>query len=375
MGYFSGGWVVSYPLSSLDQNRRENNLNLIRLLAALMVTFSHAWPLTGRIEEPLAVLTGGFLNFGHLGVQVFFVISGLLIAQSFDRSSSVFRYAWARVLRIYPALGMALLLTIVAVEFIAGTLPAMEYFLHPSTVAYLKNNLLFRTQYDLPGVFGGNPYPNSVNGSLWTLRYEVFLYVLVALFGCLGFLRNRVVFNLALLICFLIFKKPPEGIAIFPLPLLPNVPTLAACFCLGSFFYVNRDRIRLNMPSVLASWVAVAVLHGTVAMEAAYIFALGYSILFLAFHPLARVPNLVPKNDYSYGVYIYSFPVQQLISSFQPALLPSVHFFLACLLVFPLAVFSWHWVEKPALRLKDMFAAPLQDETGTDPAHLEARRL
>lgn len=157
---------------------RDNNLNAIRMVAASAVLVSHAWPITlgAAAAEPLFRETGQSL--GHFAVAVFFGVSGLLIARSFDRRRSMIHFLVARVLRLYPALLAVAILTVVVGGFMSR-LDLAAYVRSPETWTYIPANLsLAFMQYPLPGVFEGNPYGPPINGSLWTLFYEVACYFL-----------------------------------------------------------------------------------------------------------------------------------------------------------------------------------------------------
>jgi peptidoglycan/LPS O-acetylase OafA/YrhL len=173
--------------------RQVNNFDLIRLFAAALVVFSHSCILTdgNYSHEPLSILTGGSYALGRIAVDIFFVISGFLITMSFESTNSLPNFLWKRCLRIFPALIVLLFLTTFIIGPIATALPLHEYFSRDDTYAYLTNVRLFRLQYSLPRVFENNPYPNAVNGSLWTLAYEFVCYLLVAILGVLGILKKR----------------------------------------------------------------------------------------------------------------------------------------------------------------------------------------
>ena len=338
-------------LSSTDGGVRENNLNLLRLLAASLVTLSHAWPLTGSSGEPLAQATGN-LTFGKLAVHIFFAISGFLITRSFDRSVNLPHFLRARALRIYPGLTVALLLSVVCSQLLTGSLPNREFFLNPSTIAYVKNNLMFNTQYDLPGIFTTNHFAGSVNGSLWTLRYEVAMYLGVTLAGMFGTIRHPFWFNLlSIPLVALSLVKVAQGT-----PPLGSIPeegvVMAMCFYLGTAMYVNRHRLPLDLRILALLWIFAVSAKGYTAFYPLYALALTYSVLVIGFLPGLQSAFLSLRNDYSYGIYIYSFPIQQLLVFFQPSLGPWLHFTVAYLLVVPIAFISWHAVEKPALKMK-----------------------
>ncbi len=341
----------AYMLGATDQGARENNLNFLRLIAASLVTLSHAWPITGTNGEPLASATG-LLSLGSLAVDIFFAISGFLIAKSFDRSRNLGHFLKARALRLYPGLLVALLLSVIAIQFLAGTLPNQQFFLNSSTYSYIKNNLLFNTQFDLPGIFLNNPFPGSVNGSLWTLRYEVAMYLAVTLAGLAGLLRRPHCFNgssiplVILLIAGSLSACKPFG------DIPGHAIVMLLCFYLGTLMYVNRHYIMLDMRLALALWFIVWLSRNHPVFHPIYAITLSYSVLLLGFLPRLQLATLSLRNDYSYGIYIYSFPIQQLLAYFQPQFGPWANCSVSYLLVIPLAIASWHLIEKPALTLK-----------------------
>ena len=171
-----------------------NNFDVIRLLAAIGVIFSHAFPLGQGVgtREPLTNFTHDQFSLGGVCVSVFLIISGLLITRSFDRRRTTAHYIWARALRIYPGLATVLVLGAFVLGPLVTRLPWGAYFRSPEVPLYVIRNLgLYRLQNDLPGVFTENGYPGTVNGSLSTLMYEVGFYVLIAIWGTRrGFLNG-----------------------------------------------------------------------------------------------------------------------------------------------------------------------------------------
>ena len=163
---------------------RDNNFNLIRFIAASLVLISHSYPLAmGKgfpepLSEPLAT------SWGSIAVDVFFVASGFFIAASFSLKSSFKSFVMARILRIYPALIVVTILTVFVLGPIFSNLTVFDYFTSSQTYQYLIKNMTLITgiEYNLPGVFSENPYEHAVNGSLWTLPYEIKMYFLLVLF-------------------------------------------------------------------------------------------------------------------------------------------------------------------------------------------------
>lgn len=162
------------------QPRNDNNLTFVRWVAALMVLYGHSFVFTGNTES----LFLGIVTYGPLGVAIFFSISGFLIARSWNADPSPIRFLIKRVLRIFPALAVCITLSVFVLGPIVTTLELREYLQHPATLDYLSNVFLYITYY-LPGVFENNVYPNAVNGSLWSLPVEFFMYLLLAATGML----------------------------------------------------------------------------------------------------------------------------------------------------------------------------------------------
>jgi peptidoglycan/LPS O-acetylase OafA/YrhL len=331
------------------RGREQNNLDVIRFVAASGVMVSHSFPLAiGRgAREPLEDFTRGQSSLGRVCVAVFFVLSGLLITRSYERTASPGRYLWARALRILPGLLVMLLLTILVLGPLLTSLPWARYFSSPEPYRYLVKNLtLYEPSWTLPGVFDHNAYPGAVNGSLWTLKYEVGFYLLVAALGAVRGLRWPVVGALWVL---------SAGMTVAGVGEL--WPEMFLYFGGGMALHLMGDRVRWNTPLVLlgvAALVATARLgvgfHIAVAVGGAYLLHL------LAFGSLTW-GSFARRGDLSYGIYIYGFPVQQLVTA---ALGGQTRWWVNVAAAFPLVLLlafaSWHLVEKRALRLKGLWA-------------------
>lgn len=333
---------------------RDNNLNAVRMLAAIAVIVSHAWPITNaKAAEPLQSLTGQTL--GHYAVTIFFGISGLLIARSFDRRRSLIHFVMARVLRLYPALLVALVLTVIAGAFVSP-LSLSAYVGSPGVWTYVPVNLsLVFLQGSLPGVFESNVYGTVINGSLWTLFYEVACYGGVVALGAMGFLRKRWAMLAIMAVATVFhFAGPLIGQLGVPLPhylviRLELFALLSFPFMIGTCAYVWRDRIPLSAGIMLLLWIPVPLFAGTTLMSSFIVIALVYLALWAGFVPKSRALAYNRLGDYSYGVYIYAFPVQQGFVWFMPGMSPLTNILLALPVTVLLAVLSWHLVETRAL--------------------------
>jgi peptidoglycan/LPS O-acetylase OafA/YrhL len=166
---------------------RKNNFDFLRLLFASLVIVSHSYPLTQK-SEIIASFTNGQLDLGSLSVDCFFIISGYLIMMSLQRSKSPQGYLWKRLLRLYPAYIVLLILTMFLLPMVyQGT----NVFAEATYQNYFWNALsLYKIQYEVKGVFENNPYPRAINGSLWTLSYEFTMYISLLLLFPLRKMKN-----------------------------------------------------------------------------------------------------------------------------------------------------------------------------------------
>jgi len=329
--------------------RGGNNFNLIRLLAALAVIYGHASAVSGHGPPDLFLQLVGYKFIGGVAVDVFFVISGFLIAGSANGRNGLLYYSASRVLRIYPALICCVALTVLVLGPLLTV--STDYFSQKATWEYLWRNMTaWETRYFLPGVFESN-HDKAVNGSLWSLVVEVRLYVIVLAFAVSGLFDNRWIFNLVFAVCLLLgYLEPSVWSTMFA---YENHREVALMFLIGAFYWVNRDLIPINGLLLLVVLAFAAALRGTSAFGMAYAIALPYLVLWFAFVPgFAWFENV---GDYSYGVYLYGWPSQQLVAMWYPRLENWESVLLSSALALACAGVSWHYVESRALALKKHF--------------------
>lgn len=336
---------------------RDNNFKLLRLVAASLVILGHSFSVVlgpSVVMPPAPWLP---MSFGGLAVNIFFVLSGFLIAKSFDERGSVKAFVVARVLRIYPAAIVAILFTVFVVGWSFTTLPAGQFPTHPEVQSFLTRDLplIFSPiRATLPGVFATNPTPHGVNDPLWTLPYEMWMYGTVLGIGLMGLLKRRLLFNLGAAAAlagywFLVWFEPRalDGPAIGPLW------RLAFFFLAGTAAYVNRDVVRLNLAAAAVAAVLVVLVHGQPWFIRVFDVALVYVVLVLAFVPGGKVREFNRVGDYSYGLYVFGFPIQQSLIALWPSLGWGSLFALSMIVGLAVAALSWRFIEAPALRLKD----------------------
>jgi peptidoglycan/LPS O-acetylase OafA/YrhL len=322
-----------------------NHFNLIRLVAAWMVIYGHAWAITGTPGGDVFAQGTGFKFAGGIAVDMFFVISGFLIAASLQRNT-VRGYVASRVLRIVPALVACIALTV----FVLGPLvtTSADYWSSQTLRYLLSNATLYRAEFFLPGVF--ETLPNKgVNGSLWTLPIEARLYVALLAVSLIGVLHARRYFlpwYLAMLgIAALVVLRGP-------LPdWLVNQLWCVSFFITGTALWLYRDRVRLSGPVVAALFALAVFARGTPAFGVAYFALVAYGTVWLAF--LQRGPT-IKHHDLSYGLYLYGWPVAQLVQLYSPGA-PMHNVLWTTVFALALAAGSWFVIERPALRLKRVF--------------------
>jgi peptidoglycan/LPS O-acetylase OafA/YrhL len=338
---------------------RRNNFDVLRLVAASLVLFSHSYALTDS-AEPFAGLSGW--TFGEVGVVMFFAMSGFLIAKSWSDQPRLLPFAVKRGLRLFPALVVAVSVTAFVIGPLFTTLPLASYFADPTPWLYLARcSMLITFCGTLPGVFEGNPYPDAVNGSLWTLPVEACCYAMAAALGSLGLLRrSRVLLAFAVLL--VLFVTPLSSISLAPAGgttsgNLPLVIMLGATFVLGSLAYSLRARLHLSWTigaALMALWVLT---WGGGWARATGILAIAFAVLVLAFRTPAWLRRLTAPGELSYGIYVYAFPVQQSVAAIWGAIDPLLMTAIAFPVTYGLAFLSWRLVERPALALKRLVAS------------------
>lgn len=340
-------------------NSRENNYDIIRFIAASLVIYQHSFPLgQGGGKDIIAKATNSQWNAGALGVAIFFIVSGFLVTQSYLRSNNIFTFAKARVVRIYPGLLAAVILSVFILGPLVTTLSIKDYFLNTMTYDYLKVVKLFPMQWHLPGVFDNNVYKSSVNGSLWTIPFEVLCYFVVGFIGFIGLLRYKTPV-LALWIfsmfCLFYYKELwPSGYVIFGLQ-FDTFLRLFTYFSSGMVLFLFKDYIQMNKWFALFSIIMLCLSSYYGGIENYFIIFGSYLVIFFAYTPIWNLSKFSKYGDFSYGLYIYAFPIQQLVTYIYGGKTTSyLNFCVSFGLTLLISIFSWNFIEKPSLKLKSV---------------------
>lgn len=325
-----------------------NNLTALRWLAAGLVLYGHSFVFLG-LPEPRFM---GWVPLGPLGVYIFFAISGYLVAQSWNSDPNLFRFLQRRALRIFPGLIVCTVLTVVVLGPLMTDLRLVDYFKSPYTRGYFTNIALYITYY-LPGVFETNHYPRAVNGSLWTLPAEFSMYLALALFG---FTRIPRIGWLAAALGLMVLTKFWAGQS--PDPLVVYGTDVRQVVLCGVYFWVGAAFFRYKGSRIFSTtsiFAAVIIWLSLSRWPEIFVVASWVMLPFLALaFGLASSPWLsrLASYDYSYGIYIYAFPIQQTVAKFWPQMPIGLYLAITGAGTVVLAALSWHWIESSALKLK-----------------------
>ncbi len=294
--------------------------------------------------------------FARMIVPMFFALSGFLVAGSFERSKTLVTFLGLRVYRIVPALAMEVFLSALILGPVFTSLPLENYFLDQRFFAYFLN-ILGEIHYVLPGVFEDNPFPNIVNGQLWTVPYELICYIVLSLFAVLGIFAKRHWLFVMIVVYYIgqignSILRPHDHV------MGPAGSTTVMCFIAGLLIYRYREKLlwdkKIAALMLMLSLYLLCIPNGVRFCA----LPLSYLTIYLGLMNPGR-NKIVLSGDYSYGVYLYGFPIQQTFVALSPAFhvwywnlavtIPSV---------LAMAVFSWWLVEKPILEkrhlLKDL---------------------
>lgn len=347
-------------VNNLMNNFRYNNFDFLRFVAASLVIISHSSDLTGNGVEWFALITKQQESFGGFAVSLFFLISGYLISASYIKSQNVFKFFYARVLRIFPALIAVVLITVFLIGPLITNLSVVSYFEKQETFGYLKSIELYPMHFTLPGVvFSRYSNGTSVNGALWTLSYEFTCYIIVAILGITRLLKKEIVLSLFVSCAFVyqfettIFPNSMNS-NIFPYISQAQFIKLFCWFLSGMLFYLYKNKLVYNVPHLLIS-IFMCVLGCICGVGFSLIFLLfgSYIIFYIAFSPRIKLQNFSKYGDFSYGMYIYGFLIQQcIIKLFGGEMNNILNWVISLPLAIVLGFISWHLLEKRFLGLK-----------------------
>lgn len=315
---------------------RSNGFDLLRTILAGGIIIFHSFTLTNAT----ASLPAWFRDIAELILPAFFAVSGYLVSASLERCATIREFILLRLLRIIPPLAAVVLTTIIVVGPLFTILPLREYFNHPLLLEYLAN-LVGQARFALPGVFLGNFRSGIVNGSLWTIPLELICYSQLATLAIVG--RGRMLDSLLAVLALLLFFPTIPFVGL-PLAGLPAKPLMVA-FVAGALLFRQQELVRLHwMAGLVAIFSAAFVAQWDLRMA---VLPLSYGVVWLG---LSRVPPMLTRADYSYGLYLCAYPLQQGVAQVYPGWSSNLAWTLPLSLLCAMAL--WHAVEKPLLSRK-----------------------
>jgi len=342
-----------------DWTAQANNFDFIRLALAVLVIYSHSFPLGLGSEqtEPFHVWTNGQMTGGAVAVDLFFIMSGFLITASAERSRTVLGYLKKRVARIYPAFVVSAMLTAsIVVPLSSASIVGSSWWMKLGD--FVLQTLRLR-EFDYTGAFTSNPYPAAINGSVWSIQFEFWCYIGVALLMSFGLLRRRAwllglfLMSVAVSVGFQVegwvFGGKVLGVVLSSPQLWARLLPL---YLAGVIFYLYRDRIGMSGWLALVS-AAMLVLAARIPYGCAALFPFAgtYLVFYLAFAPWLRLHRAGRFGDFSYGTYLYAFPIMQLLMhGIGHTIAPLLLFVYATPLTLLAAIASWYGVERGFLR-------------------------
>jgi len=347
-------------------NSRDNNFNLIRMLAAILVIFSHSFALSlgGVAADPIANYLG--ISLGYIAVDVFFITSGLLVCKSLFTSKSLKEFVVSRCLRIYPALIISVLFCCL-LGGVISELSLPQYITNSELIQFVfYNSTIVLTDYqELPGVFYNAPLDRSVNGSLWTLPWELRMYIILIVLGMFLYITKKLnCFVNALPFLIIIISLTSLGFYLYDHIreaeyhwLYTKLYRFTATFFIGGALYVLRNYISLKLKWML---IAISLLIFASSLNQQlffifYVFLIPYIVLCMAYIPKGTILNYNKLGDYSYGTYIYAWPVQQTLATTIIGITPLSMFSITFIITLLLSYLSWNYIEKPSLKIKPKF--------------------
>ncbi len=270
---------------------------------------------------------------------------------SWQRSTGTIDFFWKRARRIYPALAGCVVISIL-VGSMLSILEPITYFQHSQTREYLKTASAWTIKYALPGVFSNNPTPNAVNGSLWSLPYELRCYLFLILLGVMPVALRWKTLASAILLALYVLARPSMPLFDRYLGLDYYHAKLGLFFAIGATYACWRAKARAVWWAGLLETVVTCALPDSSFRTVLWGLSMSTLILGAALatpHRFVKLPERM--GDWSYGLYLYAFPVQQIVAylGFSKSLGLPGYVVVCTMASLVLAAFSWFVIERPAL--------------------------
>lgn len=327
---------------------RPSGFDYVRIILASMIVVWHTVIVSYGIDTQRWLVLGPSRPVWAMILPMFFALSGFLVSGSLERSRTIVGFLGLRVIRIFPALAVESTIAMAIIGGFYTSYPLQEYIANSELWSYALN-MFGIVRYYLPGVFINNP-TTQVNAQLWTLPYELYCYILMSVIYIFGLYRSKklLIFSclaMQILVIIIIYFRTQidEGTV--------RGPVLVLAFLYGAYLYRARDQIPYNTLLFFFSAVAMIgflylpIINAFSALPAAYV------TIYLGLQNPARSP-MVSSGDYSYGIFLYGFPIQQAVSASLPDLRSWwANLFVSAPIITAVAYLSWHYIEKRSLLL------------------------
>ena len=359
-------------LGTRVSQRQTHGFDYLRVALAASVILWHSFNVAYGPASDRAIRGTGLDILVRSIMPVFFALSGFLVAMSLERVRHLPTFLWFRSLRIFPALIVEVTLSALILGPLLTVYRLRDYFTDGQFFKYFLN-ILGWIHFELPGVFLSLPKSGLVNFSLWTVPSELECYILLAFLFAIGlFVRPRALWAMAIAYALLIAAMYPsdhyDRFTLIPARVLP------LAFLAGVALSRSREKVPVSLPLGMAAVALMLVLlihpqtSGFAAIAAAYVAtAFGCTDA-----PRSRI---LESGDYSYGMYLYAYPIQQTVVLFLGPNRPLATLGASSLVIMLFAVLSWHAVEKHALRFKGVFQPPPRPAAGEEPSAPSAGRF
>lgn len=304
-------------------NRKNNIFDYIRIILAFCVIFTHSYPIFfgPTASDPITEKILRTETVGGIAVICFLVLSGFMSTQSIIHSKNSKQFILKRILRIFPSLILMLLLTIFIIAPL-GYSGEGPYFSKSVSDYFFGNvNVFTNTRYSIDGVFQNNPYPSAINGSIWTIKHEFMAYIVLMLLSLCSMLKDRkytLGMTILVMVIYILGVTPVLTIKklafIGILNEISQFIKLLMYFLIGTTIYLYKDKIHVSFKGFIMA--CIILIFGILINITNYviIFVLPYMLMYLGTIKISEKKDILKKiGDFSYGLYIYAFPIQQLI--------------------------------------------------------------
>jgi peptidoglycan/LPS O-acetylase OafA/YrhL len=289
-------------------------------------------------------------------VPMFFALSGFLVTGSAFRAKRVLSFLALRFFRIFPALCVEVVLSALIIGAIFTALPLREYFTDPKFFTYF-GNIIGKVQMQLPGVTFWKYEADAVNGNLWTLPSEFYCYLILAGMIVTGIVFNRTLSTILFAIGSVTLIVANAFFGFDNQPWILGSDVNVYYFFMGCIFFHWRDRIPYSgLLLILCIPITYVLEFSTRAVFIVPAFVT-YITIFIGMSNFPK-SKILQSGDYSYGIYLYGFPIMQALVASVPYVRGKFFVFtpLALVLTFAFAFLSWHLVEKRFLKLRRYFS-------------------